>query len=350
MAHKIKARASILIAIAVSLGILAMLAYRRSRTLLAMATPVRGFTIHGNASENDLWLNDHDYLTTGSFYPRTQLSMVSTAAHTCATIARFSLPPVKFHVRGAMISHPGTLAQSIDANAVSQDRTKALVNSTGGWQLVDLVTGNTRRLEADPGLIIRDPRGPYPLGNAAWMPNGRDWVSTTLDFDKPTRLTVHDPRGHPIASGQIGRWRTWYGILGVLPGDIVLLAGEDSCLHQVDTRHGFAMRSWPYPSSQDFSAIDPQLSPDKRHMLWTAGTRHDWPRIPGLSGRLLPPAAVYTKIALLTDLDGSHQQEIGRYSTVFNGDDITRIAWMPDGRHISFMYHDKLWIMPVDAP
>jgi hypothetical protein len=349
---------ALILAVTALCAILAVTAYRRSRSLLDNATEIR-ISASGGRLHNYTWIDNHTYLTTSGSYPETQLLKVDTRSGTESVCANFSLPPamMRFRIRPAGIpaSVPGTLSPWLHAGVVSPDGAKALWNSTDGWQLVDFTTGKARSLGTGTASNVPNPRNPAPMENATWMPNSRDWVSVVWYFNKPSTLTIRDSSGRILSTGPVGRTSGMPYVLGVLPGDVVLLH-DFQRVYTVDTRHGFAtrFRDETFPDDGWF-VQDAALSPDRRRIVWSCEKRTDWPRIPGPLGRIAPSSPVTLVSAIFTsDSDGGNLREVGRYSRmqtsrILDSEHIYDVAWLPDGRHISFNYRDRLWTMPVDA-
>jgi hypothetical protein len=350
MSKRIKISALVLAAIALG-ALLIGIARHRSRSLLDNATPIRGYMENGKIVHNSLWLDNHTYITTDAQFPRTQILKVDVETGTRSVLADVSLPPVR--VQGKTTAIPGMLARSIDPTEISPDRTRVLLNSTDGWQLVNLSTGKTRRLRTGPANNLPSSRNPVPIENAAWMPDSREWVTLDWSLTKPTTLTVRDLSGRVISTGNIGQAPASQLILGTLPGGVVLLSEDDDTLSQVDTRHGFRIRSWPFPQNYGAGNVsNPQLSPDKRHLLWrtwSATIKVDPSNVPDYLRRiLLEVPGQFMDIYFVSDLYGAHQHEVGRCSSS-PGSNVQNVRWMRDGRHISFLYGNRFWSVPVDT-
>ncbi len=94
--------------------------------------------------------------------------------------------------------------------------------------------------------------------------------------------------------------------------------------------------SIPFPSDTEVDPGFPQLSPDGKQIAWVADRRNN----------------AYAKSIWISDLDGSMAREIGQLTTSL--DETATFAlgvrWVPDGKHLSFVYKNAIWTVPVSKP
>lgn len=102
--------------------------------------------------------------------------------------------------------------------------------------------------------------------------------------------------------------------------------------------------SYSYPLSQTTIPVSHDLSPDRKHIVWSCI------KTPGLSGIIMQMAfqqSPFQQEIEVGNVDGSGMRVLMKGSNG-NMSGPTGARWMPDGHHISYIDHGALWSTPVD--
>jgi hypothetical protein len=109
------------------------------------------------------------------------------------------------------------------------------------------------------------------------------------------------------------------------------------------------------------------LSPDKRHLLWLL-SRNTVKHVRGNRARPVEDASRPNEVAILhyelwiSRVDGTEMAQLGWVETQLSSANLSdfvkryrrfspvAVQWMPDSQHISFVYKDALYSIPVDWP
>ena len=100
-----------------------------------------------------------------------------------------------------------------------------------------------------------------------------------------------------------------------------------------------------------------RFSPQGDRIAWVL-TVSETPPFNNVLGRLFPSSAMQNQEILgiwVSQIDGSKMHEVGHIKKPlrpFNDntetDNLDDIEWLPDGRHLSFVYKDTLWMIEAD--
>ncbi|MCW3100147.1 MAG: hypothetical protein JWL77_5765 [Chthonomonadaceae bacterium] len=109
-----------------------------------------------------------------------------------------------------------------------------------------------------------------------------------------------------------------------------------------------AKRTWKVPVPTEPEGGSVIASPDKRHLLWYTVTSKPSPQIQWLRRLHLLRYSIDRNHAhyFLSDLYGNHRRPILEDGTDRNL--ITSPQWTPDSKHLSFVYKEQLYMLPVD--
>ncbi len=215
--------------------------------------------------------------------------------------------------------------------------------------------------------------------NLAWLPDNRhliEWQET----DKGTQLfalyDMQSPQAHTILPVVIDKRAnppitlSEENTLGVTAADHLLLsnwtvrASPDDTISPIFV-YDIDLRSRPVNIRQIRLPLpraeieEIALSPDGGTIAWKFFFREPYSR-PNLLQRLLAylhhqnmttpsPYSATGKVALwISRADGSDLHEIGHINQASELIDLAMITWLPDGKSLSFIYQDALYIVPAD--
>jgi len=218
-----------------------------------------------------------------------------------------------------------------------------------------------------------------------WMPDSKRWIQLFAGSQGLVAVVHAEGKTSPEQEIKIGNPKgtsSGYGLLrihliGVTPTGSVLATSEAGSNHQSPhlTRHipffEFSLdparpkfreytielpRAGARFESEFTLAMDEEieLSPQGDHLAWLVHRQVNSPS-PGWLSRWLPRASVaprfYTELRV-TDPDGTNVRTIGSIewkpqSRNNAAERPYRMHWLPDGRHISFIYDGSLWAVPT---
>jgi hypothetical protein len=109
-----------------------------------------------------------------------------------------------------------------------------------------------------------------------------------------------------------------------------------------------AKRRWKVPVPTEPEGGSVIASPDNRHLLWNTFTSKPSPQIQWLRRLHLLRYSIDRNHAhfFISDLYGNHRRPIREDGTDRNL--ITSPQWTPDSKHLSFIYKDHLYLLPVE--
>src|SRR5207248_1115695 len=111
---------------------------------------------------------------------------------------------------------------------------------------------------------------------------------------------------------------------------------------------------WIRRSVLDQEILDLEVSPDGERLAWVMWRRNRDP-LQSFVQRFLPRSFVSSPSrweVWVSSVDGSHLRQIGHeYLPAPESIEtipILTIQWLPDGKHLSFIYKDVLYMLPAD--
>lgn len=222
-------------------------------------------------------------------------------------------------------------------------------------------------------------QGPF---HPNWLPDSKHWIEYSQNSPVlPTNIIQHSvdsenssvvlrkdcPPGNSIGVDKLGRPLV-FEIMG-LSGRA--LSGCDYVIHPVTT-------STSQPSSQDVhlhliaSANINWATQSRREMIWRAdevaqiklspqkdrvaymvytGGGPAFAALPAIVRKLMNAQRKFDSIRCalwVSGIDGKNPREIGTVDAVNEAHLPTEVQWLPDGKHISYLFDDTLWIVPVN--
>src|SRR5687767_8665760 len=87
-------------------------------------------------------------------------------------------------------------------------------------------------------------------------------------------------------------------------------------------------------------------SPGGDRLAWLAFYRQKMPHV--ALQRSFPFIEVqprYVGCVWMSHTDGTEVKEIGRLRP---GEEVRRVSWLPNGRHLSFVLRERIWVVPVE--
>ena len=111
-------------------------------------------------------------------------------------------------------------------------------------------------------------------------------------------------------------------------------------------------RKWEIPAPPDTSSFNGSFSPTKDRILWDVVSNK--PIFPYNLAQLLPgvwkPIPKYLERWMVSDIYGHGMHTIAEVETVDSNEDSyapVNLEWNPDGKHVSFLHKDGLYLIPV---
>lgn len=227
---------------------------------------------------------------------------------------------------------------------------------------------------------------PEPVLNATWMDNHR-WMQRATSGHSKITLRVGDLRkpGAVKLRAVVGGGRALkhlWTILGVLPnGDLLscysqqIILSTPGVLRPVAVRCATVLeRLLPQADGSYRSAGIGQvagafnysicLSPDGTRLLWlkselggwSGWVRDQWDQFTLLANRAgirgLPRDSTIAHTLFVTDVNGANQRTVATYKYDWNnvkqGGSVGNFRFSPDGKRISFVYKNTLYVRPIE--
>lgn len=196
------------------------------------------------------------------------------------------------------------------------------------------------------------------MGDPYWMPDSRRWVGIREGAGLRTRLVVSDvekpgrPVEFPIAKLPppggleiLGAWGP-NEIAALEWVDIEQTVGEVSVYSIAPT---FALlKRYRVSLPQGFTAEDKALSFRTHQMAWRIkreATTSVWQKI--VSRVLRRPLAAHEEL-WVCDENGAHWRSVGYLDNVSDIRQINKIQWLPDGKRVSVLIGDTIYVVPTD--
>lgn len=203
-----------------------------------------------------------------------------------------------------------------------------------------------------------------PASIVAWLPNSRGFLATPNTGDASLQVDLLDspPKTHSVmrASGTPVA-------VSYVPVGPKFVVGKD--IYHPDT---FTSHNYPRMVLHSYSASNLDVatgtweatvpaqaqwgsaaaSPDGKHLLWSVYREHRsswWPwlrnRLPdrrSVSALRSPPVQLF----FLSDVQGHDMHRLFEHMEFMFDNMAPR--WTPDGKHLSFLYKNQLYLLPVD--
>jgi hypothetical protein len=304
-----------------------------------------------DAADFDGWASSKEYLQLSWPWPINAANL--------PTITRCNVHTGRTH------SYPVT-------KAVRDSHSRILPSPDGRWALCWNGNGSTgdgvtaMNLRTGRSLTWPAAGDTYHYENL-WMADSRRWVqATTLPDGYVTLFSLDRPAERvrlSLSSPGALKWKE----CAMTTQDRLLVYGEADETGASDPaqspRSGWVIREYrllPHvvrlrtlyvrpPAGQETAM--PGFSPSGERIAWscfepTAPSRTAWLH------RLFPwvPASPQARLSLwITRLDGSQAREIGHINVTPEEQSPGLLPrWLPDGRHLSFVYNDVLYTLPAD--
>jgi hypothetical protein len=188
-----------------------------------------------------------------------------------------------------------------------------------------------------------------------WMPDGQHWFCWDRDTDRIEMYGLNRRKAQFIAVSGLpspvnhGSWTESVGqVVGVTPqGTVILMTGS---AHEVGAK--FTFYTFQAEDGANAKKIGTMQFPDNLIMsdiaLSPQGNKLAW-QLEANDFSSSHKVSIWT-----SGIDCSHKSEVGTTHvdaakfTLSSMMDMSGLAWSPDGKRISFVYHDLLWTAPVD--
>jgi hypothetical protein len=271
------------------------------------------------------------------------------------TLQRDDAPPVQIP-NGSLFLRPTS-----DGNGLLYGKTN--LRSVNGFDvhLLDANGKNDRLLSA------------FWVPNVAWMPDGKHWIASRFDADYLNSLDGTPAR--KLDTKSLSAWTPF--VLGVTPQSRAISAGgSDQFEPPTPFQRGNSIRyptavltefdpAAPARSPKSWNVTMPpqsvrgkmMLSPQADRILWIVEKQSSWvsswlSRLPFAYNRPYSgDEAIY-----VSQLNGTGMRQLfsaptqrqRRGPTTMIKVPLTEIQWLPDGKRISFVYEDSLYLASVD--
>jgi hypothetical protein len=197
-----------------------------------------------------------------------------------------------------------------------------------------------------------------------WLPDSRRWLELADEEAESTfRLrAIND--GHVIRTitikEMVPEGESWLDDTVITSADHMLWGakrlkardGAKAVIVEADLQSKSpVVRRFPIRLPPGAEAISISFSPRGDRVAWYLELHQSPSPVRRLLHRLLPVVRADTQTVegvWVSRLDGSEMQEIGHFVKKYDGDWAYNILWQPDGRRLSFLYQDRLWIVPAD--
>jgi hypothetical protein len=271
------------------------------------------------------------------------------------TLQRDDAPPVQIP-KGALFLRP-----TPDGNGLLYGKPSALRGHSVDVRLLDANGANDRPLSV------------FWVTNVAWMPDGNQWIASRFDADYLNRLDGMPYR--MLNTRSLSAWPPF--VLGVnAQGHAISAGGSDQFEPSGPFQRGNSLH-YPTAVLTEFDPAAPAthpkswnvtmppesvrgrliLSPSTDRILWIVEKQSS-----GLSSWLSRFQWGYNRpysgdeALYVSQLNGTGMKQIfsaptqrqRRGANVTIKVPLTDLQWLPDGKHISFVYEDSLYIAPVD--
>jgi hypothetical protein len=193
---------------------------------------------------------------------------------------------------------------------------------------------------------------PLPATFLAWMPDSHSFVTSGLTSPGPLtvrRFGSHQtetipgwtPSDAPVPLNSMPDGPNFLVVADVFPPATTVRSFEIS-------KPGRVQQSWnvPVPQGTDFGSVF--ASPDNKHLLWAMYTVNPT-RWTAWLRRLLPSAQATPEPRVsyfLSDVHGDSMHPILNFFVCEPGG--LPPLWMPDSKHLSFLYKEQLYLIEVD--
>jgi hypothetical protein len=324
-------------------------------SILAIAKPVPAVVKWGSWYT---WLNDREVLNVGTrdTNGNRKASQVDIANGTCKPLDGLS--------RTFSGMHPGS------PWSLSPD---------GKWLLWCGIDPSSRSSRPREVMVASSMDGRHELyrsvfDNAIWLPDSTGWISflqkqgiAHLHIYHPNRPGFEDRAFPNVIERRAGKGFATVGTLyqsqplGYIGRSRLLLANTgyvglftaDASFHELDLDHPERSRQFKITFQDQSRVTSVALSPDGTRLAWLTEELH-WPLFPALANRLrflgIKPHWYEHLWTSRLDGTGSHIIAIQDVYDVPYGQRFgpARLHWTQDGKRLSFLYLEKLYVTPAN--
>ncbi len=226
---------------------------------------------------------------------------------------------------------------------------------------VDVTNKVSMDLVSNDGKTIRQITGSSDLF-ASWLPDSHRFLAISIgvfpavklqDIDSPVTLPLPG-MNRDVPPLEILSPNATSLILGARFNGPIRNGGQPFNYPEMKMRSVSAanpkevLRTWEIsvPTDMDFGSVAP--SPDGKRLLWTTGSLKN-SKVTQLLDRILPHRSRIHPAQMcyfLSDIDGRNRHPI--FSDSLLRPRSLALAWTPDSRHLSFIYKDYFYLVPVD--
>ncbi len=243
--------------------------------------------------------------------------------------------------------HSGRFLPSPDERWVAYVQT---VGKNRSGTLLISADGKTTRSVSPIGVVIME-----------WRPDSRSFLGVSLI--PPLSMKVYHLDSTQTETIPSGAWETPDPMIARPNSPNFLIDGHFSqttsngkphnypimTLHSFDLSHpNGVLQMWqaPVPLEMEFGSV--LASPDNTHLLWVTGS---WkpPLWSQWIHRIIPMHQVspFPRISyFLSDLHGGNRRPLLEYSLGRSRN--MALTWTPDSKHLSFIYKDQLYLVPIN--